>query len=335
VVHELYHIDPDAAGIRKLIRADGTDIADTPTGPTSTKRSRTWFTPISRHNPDPALYEFLQHDFNELTTRSAAWWDDVPELSVVSAALHEGGRDADRSERPRRARSSRRRSRCSIPPTISRCGSSSSRHRRAHPEGRAPARRNGRRLTPISRPHALRVPSLLMALRRGCASAGAVPAPFPARPRPPEPARLPTSSLARDTRPPVVGTAMSLRAPVPNGGSDPSGFDCSGFVPMSSPAGLYAAADGVGAVCARPGSEPDARRPGDLSSSARWLRAPPRRHRRSGDQFVHAPSSSGVVRVESLTRPYWISRFVGRGGPLARAGRPRRPRRPSPSRRSL
>ena len=23
VIHELYHIDPDAAGIRKLIRADG------------------------------------------------------------------------------------------------------------------------------------------------------------------------------------------------------------------------------------------------------------------------------------------------------------------------
>ena len=30
VVHELYHIDPDAAGIRKLIRADGTDSPHTP-----------------------------------------------------------------------------------------------------------------------------------------------------------------------------------------------------------------------------------------------------------------------------------------------------------------
>jgi cell wall-associated NlpC family hydrolase len=31
----------------------------------------------------------------------------------------------------------------------------------------------------------------------------------------------------------------------------------------------------------------------------------------SADEFVHAPSSSGVVRVERLTAPYWSSRFVG------------------------
>ena len=30
-----------------------------------------------------------------------------------------------------------------------------------------------------------------------------------------------------------------------------------------------------------------------------------------GDQFVHAPSSSGVVRVERLSAQYWASRFVG------------------------
>ena len=31
----------------------------------------------------------------------------------------------------------------------------------------------------------------------------------------------------------------------------------------------------------------------------------------SADEFVHAPSSSGVVRVERLAAPYWSSRFVG------------------------
>jgi cell wall-associated NlpC family hydrolase len=31
----------------------------------------------------------------------------------------------------------------------------------------------------------------------------------------------------------------------------------------------------------------------------------------SQDEFVHAPSSSGVVRVESLNAPYWSSRFIG------------------------
>ena len=30
-----------------------------------------------------------------------------------------------------------------------------------------------------------------------------------------------------------------------------------------------------------------------------------------GDQFVHAPSERGVVRVESLGAPYWASRYIG------------------------
>ena len=29
------------------------------------------------------------------------------------------------------------------------------------------------------------------------------------------------------------------------------------------------------------------------------------------DEFVHAPSSNGVVRVERLTTTYWRTRFVG------------------------
>ena len=30
-----------------------------------------------------------------------------------------------------------------------------------------------------------------------------------------------------------------------------------------------------------------------------------------GDEFVHAPSSTGVVRVERLSAPYWSQRFLG------------------------
>ena len=30
-----------------------------------------------------------------------------------------------------------------------------------------------------------------------------------------------------------------------------------------------------------------------------------------GDQFVHAPSERGVVRVESLGAQYWASRYIG------------------------
>ena len=30
-----------------------------------------------------------------------------------------------------------------------------------------------------------------------------------------------------------------------------------------------------------------------------------------GDEFVHAPSSTGEVRIERLSAPYWSTRFVG------------------------
>jgi cell wall-associated NlpC family hydrolase len=30
-----------------------------------------------------------------------------------------------------------------------------------------------------------------------------------------------------------------------------------------------------------------------------------------GDQFVHAPSSTGVVRVERLSASYWSARYLG------------------------
>jgi cell wall-associated NlpC family hydrolase len=30
-----------------------------------------------------------------------------------------------------------------------------------------------------------------------------------------------------------------------------------------------------------------------------------------GNEFIHAPSSTGVVRVERLTAGYWSQRFIG------------------------
>jgi len=158
---------------------------------------------------------------------------------------------------------------------------------------------------------------LLMALATGCASGGAVPAPFPTpSPRPPR-LDLPSSpeaTLSPVDRPAVVGTALSLRgAPYRNGGSDPSGFDCSGFVAyVFAQQGLYMPRTVSEQYARGQPVGPDAVAPGDLVFFSTV--APCVSHvgiAISPYQFVHAPSSSGVVRVESLAASYWSSRLVG------------------------
>ncbi len=152
---------------------------------------------------------------------------------------------------------------------------------------------------------------LLMALAAGCASGGAVPAPFPTpgpRPTSREPALTPMD------RPAVVGTALSLRgAPYRNGGSDPSGFDCSGFVAyVFAQQGLYMPRTVTEQYAQGQPVGQDVVSPGDLVFFSTV--APGPSHvgiAISPDEFVHAPSVSGVVRVESLNASYWSSRFVG------------------------
>ena len=158
----------------------------------------------------------------------------------------------------------------------------------------------------------LAVPLLLTLLAAGCASSGAVPAPFPVPG--PSPSALPADIPSDLPRPAVVGTALSLQgAPYRNGGTDPSGFDCSGFV-------TYVFAQQGLALPRTVLEQYDAGRdvpsasltPGDLVFFSTV--APGASHvgiAISTDEFVHAPSSSGVVRVERLTAPYWSSRFVG------------------------
>jgi hypothetical protein len=68
VVHELYHIDPEAAGIRKLIRADGSDSPRSH-GPEFYEEVAEMVKAYLASHPDPGLYEFLQHDFAALTAR--------------------------------------------------------------------------------------------------------------------------------------------------------------------------------------------------------------------------------------------------------------------------
>ena len=158
---------------------------------------------------------------------------------------------------------------------------------------------------------------LLTALAAGCASGGAVPAPFPTpgpRPASPEPPPSLEQPVVPIDAPAVVGTALSLRgAPYRNGGSDPSGFDCSGFVAyVFAQQGLYVPRTVSEQYAQGQPVDQDAVVAGDLVFFSTV--APGASHvgiAISRDQFVHAPSSSGVVRVESLNASYWSSRLVG------------------------
>jgi cell wall-associated NlpC family hydrolase len=161
-----------------------------------------------------------------------------------------------------------------------------------------------------------------------CASSGATPRPFPTPggrspasspiPAPEAPVTDPAAepgALPAEPGYALAGTALSYRGVhYRNGGSDPEGgFDCSGLVwyvfarhgiPVPRTVqSLYRTGIGVD------GSEI---RPGDLvffnttgvSPSHVGISI-------GGDQFVHAPSESGAVRVEHLGASYWAERFVG------------------------
>jgi cell wall-associated NlpC family hydrolase len=112
----------------------------------------------------------------------------------------------------------------------------------------------------------------------------------------------------------VAGTALSLRGtPYRNGGSDPTGFDCSGFVRyVFSQHGVIVPR--TVSDLFRAGHQVTANHlePGDLVFFTTV--APGASHvgiAIGGDEFVHAPSSVGQVRVEHMTASYWSTRFVG------------------------
>lgn len=112
----------------------------------------------------------------------------------------------------------------------------------------------------------------------------------------------------------VIATALALRGvPYRNGGADPAGFDCSGFTQY-----VYAR-HGVTLPRAvreqyRVGEKVDGDdlEVGDLLFFTTEARGATHVGIAiGGDQFVHAPSSTGVVRVERFTAGYWSRRFVG------------------------
>jgi cell wall-associated NlpC family hydrolase len=112
----------------------------------------------------------------------------------------------------------------------------------------------------------------------------------------------------------LVGTALALRgSPYRNGGSDPHGFDCSGFTQyVYAQYGVTLPRDVATQFKQGKTVKPEAIAPGDLIFFA--TAGPGASHVAiavGGDQFVHAPSSSGVVRVERISSGYWAPKFLG------------------------
>jgi cell wall-associated NlpC family hydrolase len=102
--------------------------------------------------------------------------------------------------------------------------------------------------------------------------------------------------------------------PYRNGGSQPSdGFDCSGLVQwVFAQHGTVLPRDVRQQFDAGRKIDADEVKPGDLvffktvSKGASHVGIAI-----GGDEFVHAPNSRGVVRVESLSNTYWSKRWVG------------------------
>lgn len=158
---------------------------------------------------------------------------------------------------------------------------------------------------------------VLAATLTGCASTGARPQPFPGmitRPPAESPVTMSAPVPSAGIGYAIAGTALSLRgAPYRNGGADPSGFDCSGFV--------HYVFEQYGRMLPRSVSDqfhigqevrPEALEPGDLVFFTTSAAGPSHVGIAiGGDEFVHAPSSNGVVRVERIGANYWAARFVG------------------------
>ena len=181
----------------------------------------------------------------------------------------------------------------------------------------------------------------LSVVAAGCASTGAVPRPFPgAQPKTATPPKVeppataaapadaaspvteaPTEAAAPAGAPPLVtpgslalATALDLRGiRYKSGGSDPSGFDCSGLVQyVFARQGIALPRDVRRQFQAGYEISTADVRPGDLlffnteSDGASHVAIA-----LDGQTFVHAPNSRGVVRVERLSTTYWSRRYLG------------------------
>jgi cell wall-associated NlpC family hydrolase len=172
-----------------------------------------------------------------------------------------------------------------------------------------------------------------------CATSGAVPRPFPGAisatgagsasnapapttPNAPNAPDAPIAPNAPDLLSPrfdgraIAQFALGFRGvPYRLGGADPGGFDCSGLVQyvfaqygVTVPRVVeqqYEVGDTI---------RPSDIKPGDLIFFNTKRRGDGASHvgiAIGQDSFVHAPNSSGVVRIETLGSAYWGSRYLG------------------------
>ena len=180
-----------------------------------------------------------------------------------------------------------------------------------------------------------------MALSSACASTGAVPRPFPGATVATAPVAPPATVAGSPDSPAGAGApspydaapadnltarrfdgraiaqfAMGFRGvPYRLGGADPAGFDCSGLVQyvfaqygVAVPRVVeqqYEVGDNIRPSDIQPGDLIffNTKRGGDGASHVAIAIG--------RDSFVHAPNSSGVVRIETLGSSYWGSRYVG------------------------
>jgi len=183
-----------------------------------------------------------------------------------------------------------------------------------------------------------------------CATSGAVPRPFPGAPvatatsapastsapvgatvdEPIAPTASASAPIAPDELRPdgpdllarrfdgraIAQFAMGFRGvPYRLGGADPGGFDCSGLVQyVFAQYGLL-----VPRVVEEQYEIGDAVRPSDITPGDLIFFNTNRRGDAAThvaiaigrDSFVHAPNSTGVVRIETLSSTYWGSRYLG------------------------
>jgi cell wall-associated NlpC family hydrolase len=161
----------------------------------------------------------------------------------------------------------------------------------------------------------------VVSLTSACASTGGVPRPFPtpadrtgAATAEPTPLSSPDTPADASNLSPIVETALGLQGTrYRYGGADPGGFDCSGFTQyVFGRHAIWLPREVRDQFSSGEPVRSADLRPGDLLFFSTTAPGPTHVAIALGrDDFVHAPNSTGVVRIERLTSTYWSRRFIG------------------------